>query len=138
MQERTIVCPAGEELVITSRQKKDRVKVNQLFSITSRQGLFKGKQMGIPLTEMYMDFNKEEQWFYKMLWQALNFKTNQATIAQKELSKHESNKLSSAYQSLKQKQLVRRVRQEVYMINPNAVIYPETQADNIKLWDSLV
>ena len=137
MQERTIVCPAGEELIISSR-RKDRVKVNQLFSITSRQGLFKGKMMGIPLTELYMDFNKEEQWFYKIIWQALNFKTNQATVLQGELSKHESNKVSSAYQSLKQKDLVRRVRKEVYMINPNAIIYPETQADNIKIWDSLV
>lgn len=137
MQEMMFICNPNEEIIVSSKSRETKPKINQPFSCISRQGLYRGKLMGIPLTELYMDFNKEEQWFYKMIWKALNFKTNQAVIEQSKLTKHESNKLSSAYQSLKQKDLVKRVCKETYMINPNAVIYPDTQTENIKLWDSL-
>jgi hypothetical protein len=134
MHDQTIVFSSDEDLIIT---KKSKTKINQPYIAISRKGLFKGKQMGIPLTEMYMDFNKAEQWFYKKLWQNLNYKTNQATVIQSELTKSESNALSAAYTSLKEKDLVKRVRKEVYMINPRAVIYPDTQQENIQIWDSL-
>lgn len=134
MYDQTIVFSSDEEVIIN---KKTKTKIGQPYVAISRQGLYKGKQMGIPLTEMYMDFNKAEQWFYKRLWQNLNYKTNQATIIQSELTKSESNALSAAYTSLKAKDLVKRVRKEVYMINPRAVIYPDTQQENIKIWDSL-
>ncbi len=134
MQDQTIVFSSDEDVIIT---KKAKARLNQPYAYISRSGEYKGKRMGIPLTEMYMEFNKSEQWFYKKLWQSLNYKTNQATILQADLTKSESNALSTAYTSLRSKDLVRRVRKELYMINPNAVIYPETQEDNIKIWNTL-
>jgi hypothetical protein len=134
MSDQTIILGSNEELVV-SQKYKDRI--DQPYCYISRAGLHKGKQMGIALTEMYMEFNKAEQWFYKKLWQNLNYKTNQATILQSDLTKSESNALSAAYTSLRAKDLVRRVRKEIYMINPNAVLHPSTQATNIVIWDSL-
>lgn len=135
MQDQTVIFNISEEVIVTKRAK---AIIKQPYCYISRAGEYKGKSMGIPLTEMYMDFNKSEQWFYKKLWQNLNYKTNQATILQSDLTKSESNALSTAYTLLKNKGLVRRVRKEVYMINPNAVLYPETQEENIRIWNSLV
>lgn len=134
MPDQTIIFSSDEEIII---KKQHKTRINQPYVTISRSGLYKGKTMGIALTEMYMDFNKAEQWFYKKLWKALDYKTNQATIIQSELTKVESNNLSAAYTSLRKKELVKRVRKEVYMINPHAVIYPDTQDENIKIWDSL-
>jgi DNA-binding transcriptional regulator YhcF (GntR family) len=51
--------------------------------------------------------------------------------------KTELNRLSQAYQSLSKKGLVKRLRKEHYLINPDALFYSKTYKEVKQRWESI-
>lgn len=88
-----------------------------------------------PLIETMLDFSKPEAWFFKMLLETYNNTTGLSTLI---VSFSDSDKVtaSRSYKSLNQRDLVRRVKRQVYMINPCALITNQWK-EQIKIWESL-
>ena len=60
----------------------------------------------------------------------------QVVIDMGDMTPSQKSKFSNGYTSLKQKDLVRRVKKGVYMINPNAII-PAKHTAELTIWNSL-
>lgn len=108
------------------------------FTMIGRAHMVNNNLVGFNLMDAVLNFNKEEQWFFKLIHDAMDYETNLASLAAFEFNKTNQNRMSKAYQSLKEKNLVRRVKKGVFMINPEAIIYPANHDKNKERWDSLV
>lgn len=135
LDEKTIYFDSSEELIISSKQKS---KSNlPPFQMVGRKYIKGNKTMGYDYTGVLLSLNKEEQWFYTLIRQHINFRTNEAIILSSSLTATEKVKASKAYKSLNSKGLLKKVKKENYLVNPDAVIYPPNY-ENIKLlWDSI-
>ena len=134
--ERTLVTDPDYELKITTEKRKEK-RPNPPFTAVGRE-YYKGQDMmGYPLISTLLTFSKGEQWFYGLIHKELDYTNNIAQILSSSLSKSDLPKMSKAYNSLKAKGLVKRVKKELYIVNPDALIHPNYyEAIKIK-WDSL-
>ena len=124
------------ELHITTEKRKQK-KLCPPFTGVGREYYAGGKVLGYPLIAVLLAFNKGEQWFYGLIHSNLDYTNNTAHIPSSSLSKSDLPKMSIAYKSLKAKGLVKRIRKELYIVNPDALIHPNFY-DAIKLkWNSL-
>lgn len=92
---------------------------------------------GYPILDTMLNFNKEEQRFFKLLIDNLNTETNVCSLTHVEFNDTQVVKLSKTYTALKELDLVKRVGKRIYMINPKAVIPPKTYDEAQTFWDSL-
>ncbi len=94
-----------------------------------------GKQgTSYPLLQTMLEFTKPEAWFFSLLLKAHQEDTGLSDISNLNFSKTELNTLSKAYLSLHSRNLVKRIRRQVYMINPNAIITSNWK-DHNNLWN---
>ncbi len=125
---------SNEELVIRTRARGTK----PMFLMIGNPVKVKDKLPGFPLLETILKFNKEEQWFFNLLLEHLNIETNECDISSVELTGYAVPKVSKAYGPLKEMKLVYRVRKNVYLINPTAIIPPLTYEDVQKRWDEVI
>ena len=142
LNERILVTDPDYELNITTEKRKKK-RANPPFTAVGREyntGYDSNRvpiKKGYPFISTLLAFNKGEQWFYGLIHDQLDYTNNIAHILSSSRSKSELPKMSNAYTSLKAKGLVKRVRKEVYIVNPDALISPNYyEAIKIK-WDSL-
>ncbi len=126
---------SSEELIITKRNMT-RVRI-PMFHMIGRKSKPSGHLTAVPLLEMVLNFNKEEQWFFGLLWGKMDIITNECDLSDMECTVTDTNRKSRAYISLKEKNLVKRIRKGVYMINPLAAIHPKGFELAKRKWDSL-
>lgn len=88
-----------------------------------------------PLIETMLEFSKPEGWFFKVLLETHNEATGLSPITVS-FSNTDRVTASRAYKLLNQRNLVRRVKRQVYMINPRALITNQWK-EHIKVWESL-
>ena len=88
-----------------------------------------------PLIETMLEFSKPEGWFFKVLLETHNEATGLSPITVS-FSNTDRVTASRAYKLLNQRDLVRRVKRQVYMINPCALITNQWK-EHIKVWESL-
>lgn len=63
-----------------------------------------------------------------------DYKTNIAVLSRSSLSEKESRSLDRAYKGLAKNEVVQRIRDETYLLNPK--IFISTPQDEIKIWDT--
>ena len=88
-----------------------------------------------PLLETLLELSKPEAWLFKILLDTYNDQTG-LSILTVSFSGTDKVTASKAYKSLNQRDLVRRVKRQVYMINPCALITNQWK-EQIKIWESL-
>jgi len=130
--ETRIYANPDEDLVITTK-RKNRNNVPPFF-MGGRVGTIRSKKMGYPLLDVMADMTKPEAWFFKELRHSMDIRTSVGIMKNGDLSLSDRQKKKLAYAPLKEKDLVRRVKKETYMINPDALIYPETYEESKKAW----
>lgn len=99
-------------------------------------GMTNGQGQAYPLLETMCDFNKAEAWFFKILLDTHSETTGLSDISKCTFTRTDLNVLSKAFKSLHQRNLVKRVRRQVYMINPSGLITNNWQNHN-PVWQSL-
>lgn len=130
------------QLTVTAEKRKDK-RLNPPFTAVGRsyqKGLDSNRDkimVGYPFISVLLAFNKGEQWFYGLLHSELDYTNNIAQVLSSSLSKSDLPKMSKAFKSLCEKGLVKRVRKELYIVNPDAVIQPTYYEAIKKKWDSL-
>lgn len=94
----------------------------------------------IDLIDEVMKSNKAEQFVIRKIKDGINYSNGYSavvSIRRKELTSTEQQYLDMGYKSLKSRNLVIRVAQGMYMLNPNALIVPNyTKA--IEIWNEAV
>ena len=135
--EKTIFIPPGEELILSSRKKKNKLKEQVPHRYVGETWMVRGKPKGYSYTDVLLTLSGPEQWLFKMIKDNVDYRNNIAVVVSSTLSKTEANKLFSAYKLLNQKDLVRRVGPNRYMVNPDAFVNLENHEQNKLLWDQL-
>lgn len=140
--EKILVTDPDYQLTITAVKRKDK-RACPVFTGVGRPYQVRRDHnhapvmKGYPFISVLLTFNKGEQWFYGLLHSELDYTNNIAQIKSSSLSKSDLPKMSKAFKSLCAQGLVKRVRKELYMVNPDAVIHPTYYEAMKKKWDSL-
>lgn len=95
------------------------------------------KIFGIDLLKELANSSKAGQWLLLKIKDGINYDNDYnpvVNIVSKELTSTEVQYLKRGYAELVAKDLVRRIKQGHYMINPNALI-PPNYDEAIKVWD---
>lgn len=90
-----------------------------------------------PYEMTLLDLSSNEAKMFKLIRQAYDNATGLSVV---DLSNHtpsQRNKLSNGYKALKSRQLVKRVKQKVYMINPQAVVNLPLCSELYEQWKKL-
>ena len=90
-----------------------------------------------PYEETLLDLSKPEAWLFKLMLKGWSRDTGYTTLDLSHLSKVEQDKASEAYGKLRERNLVRRVRKQLYLINPCAKIHLDNFEELNKMWHSL-
>jgi hypothetical protein len=125
---------SDEELVITTRNKSRSDK--PVFMMIGSPVKVRNRPSGFPIMKTMCEFNKEEQWFFKLLLDNLNTDTNMCDISHIEFTSTEIPKVSRAYRPMFELGLVKRFKKGIYMINPTAIIPPTSYEEVQARWDS--
>lgn len=118
------------------RKSKPKSK-KPMFSMVGELAINHRQLSGIPLLDLMLDFNKDQQRFFKMLLNSRNVENNYCDIRGNEITPTDKVKISKAYNALKELDLVKRVGVGTYMINPKALIPPTNYESAQREWDSL-
>ena len=139
MNERSIAAiylEAGKKIVVqddTSHKDIPYYKIGN--GKTNRQGT------SMNLIQLMADMTKPEQVMMKLLESNLDMwnpnAMNCVYIRLQDLSSTEAQYIKRAYPLLESKNLVKRVKRGLYMLNPEAIIPPVNQKETIELWNSL-
>lgn len=127
----TIACAIGDELVITTREKaKAQRRQPRPSWLAIGTGMETRKFKSYPYEMTLLDLNSNESKMFTLIRQAYNTDTGLSIV---DLSSHtpsQKNELSRGFKALEQRELVKRVKPKVYMINPLAIV-------NLSLFDEL-
>ena len=78
------------------------------------------------LIDIMSEMSPQEQWLFKIVKEAITGSTNDLTckvfIPSSELTNAEKQKLKIAYKRLREKDLIRRIKRQHYMVNPMMLI----------------
>ena len=107
------------------------LKTNELPSYdTIGNGMTTRHFTSYPYEETLLELSKPEAWFFKLLLKAWRTGNGYSDISNMTFTATEKVVASNAYKKLKARDLVRKVKNQVYMINPTAKI-------NLSLFDEL-
>jgi len=124
------------EVEITTKCKQKSVRRDPYMLILGGP-FMKGKQKS--LLQLIKEMSFAEKWFFLHVATSISCKDNTAYVDSKTLTKAEVNKKISAYKTLKEKNIIRRVKREYYMVNPRMIqLTDEFQSSCEAQWDSLV
>ena len=84
-----------------------------------------------------LKFNKGEQWMMGIIFEDGENHNLQCVIRGKALSKTDKNKLSVAYKSLREKDIIRRVKREYYMVNPTFLVPSKDRESLYEFYNTL-
>ena len=90
----------------------------------------------IDLLEEVMNMSKAAQFVIKKIKDGISYETNYnpvVRLSRKTFTKSEQNYLDKGFKELQEKDLVRRIKQGHYMINPNALI-PIKYEEALEIW----
>lgn len=101
--------------------------------MTNRHGID-----SFPLVDTALDLTKPEANLFKLIYAAYDRNTGLSVIDSAHLTPSQRSKRSVVYSQLKERGLVKRVKQKTYMINPSAVINTSLYTSLKEQWDSTV
>ena len=131
-----VTCPSDQILEVTTKKKYNTPLPNfQMIGtgMTNRHGID-----SFPLVDTALDLTKPEANLFKLIYAAYDRNTGLSVIDSAHLTPSQRSKRSVVYSQLKERGLVKRVKQKTYMINPSAVINTSLYTSLKEQWDSTV
>ena len=127
----TIACAIGDELVITTREKAKAQKRQPRPSwLAIGTGMETRNFKSYPYEMTLLDLNANEAKMFMLIRQAYNTDTGLSGVSLSTYTPAQRTELSKGYKALEQRELVKRVKPKIYMINPLAIV-------NLNLFDEL-
>lgn len=120
------------ELIKDFKPKYNKKKVKPVPQGVSYIGV------GYPYEKVLLDLTANETRLYKLILEAYNYKTGYSFVDTSNESQSVKTELSKGYKGLKSKGLVKRVKQQTYLINPCAKIHLELFDELYTVWNKLV
>ena len=127
----------GTRLIVTQEadapieQKKPRPHYNIIGS-----GMKTRYFQSYPYEETLLDLSKPEAWFFRIIFKAWG-QDGYSDISHIKFTPTEKAVASAAFKKLKERDLVRRVKKQVYLINPCAKIRLDLFDDLFAVWYGL-
>ena len=90
-----------------------------------------------PYEKTLLELSANEIKLYSLILDAYDLNTGYPIIDTSKVSKSDKVKLSLGYKQLKERGLVKRVKQRTYLINPTAKIHLSLLDDSYTVWNSL-
>ena len=119
-----IVCLMDEELIVTSRKvKKTAPKKPRPSWSAIGNGMQTRHFNSYPYEKTLLDLTANEAKLYKLVLDNYDCNTGYAIVDMSQCSASDKVSLSRGYKGLKQRDLLKRVRQQTYLINPTAKIH---------------
>ena len=131
-----INCSENERLVITTEPIKAARKPRPSYS-TIGNGMKTRYFESYPYEETLLELNSNESKLYKLILRGYERNTGYSYVDTSGLSASDKSKLSLGYKGLKQKGLVKRVKQKTYLINPTAKIHLQLFDELWEVWNNL-
>lgn len=120
------------ELIKDFKPKYNKQKVNPMPQGVSYIGV------DYPYENVLLDLTANETRLYKLILEAYNYKTGYSFVDTSGETQSVKTELSKGYKGLKSKGLVKRVKQQTYLINPCAKIHLELFDELYAVWNKLV
>jgi len=135
----TIACAIGDELIVTTREKTPTKKRNprpQWISIGT--GMHTSKFTSYPYELTLLSLTANETRMFILIREAYSPDTGLSMVNLNGYTPSQKTELSKGYKGLKGRNLVKRVKQKVYMINPSAIVHLELFDELYDMWINLV
>mgnify|MGYP003404686305 FL=1 len=129
------VCSIDEEIVISTKTKYKKPRPSYT---TIGNGMKTRHFQSFPYEKVLLDLTANETRLYKLILEAYNYKTGYSFVDTSNESQSVKTELSKGYKGLKSKCLVKRVKQQTYLINPCAKIHLELFDELYTVWNKLV
>lgn len=135
-----LIQPKHDEQLVISTKKIPKSKKPPWIAIA---GGPRAKHNDKHLLQLIGEMTAPERWFFLYVASKMDHTSNVAIIRNAELSKSHINAKTKAYKALHGKGLLKRVKREYYMVNPNIIIPLEGDADrdiyleSTKKWNSI-
>ena len=127
----------SDEVLEVSRRKLYKATPNY-FKIGNGTYSKRYNLMALDLIYEMSIMTPQELWFINELKKAfLSYETTEAFICTSSLSSSDRQKMQKAYSRLHAKNLVRRIKRQHYLINPDLII-PNDYQGTREIWDNLI
>jgi len=120
-----------DEISVTKVKKIPKVDLPP-YRLIGRAGVHK-KIKGINTNDLFMGFSKKANWLFWLLDKQRDMATNTIILRSKSLTPAERKAVSIAFKELKNKDVVKRIKKEHYIINPK-VMLPHPNKEYPKVW----
>lgn len=128
------VCSDEEEIVISTKRKH---KAPRPSYSTIGNGMKTRHFQSYPYEKVLLDLTSNEIRMYKLILDAYDYKTGYSFVDVSEQPQSVKTELSKGYKGLLAKGLVKRVRQQLYLINPSAKIHLELFDELYDVWNKV-
>ena len=133
----SIVCEFGKQLIITTEDlSKTKNKKPRPSWTAIGNGMETRHFKSYPYEEALMQFTANEDKMYRLILKNYDYTTGYSVVDTATFSPSEKNKLSLGYKALKQRDLVKRVKQKTYLINPTAKIHLNLFDELLAVWEA--
>ena len=129
------VCSNDEEIVISTKIKHKKPRPSYT---TIGNGMKTRHFQSFPYENVLLGLTANETRLYKLILEAYNYKTGYSFVDTSNETQSVKTELSKGYKGLKSKGLVKRVKQQTYLINPCAKIHLELFDELYAVWNKLV
>jgi len=117
-----------------------KIDVYKKFRSKYRPYWYIGKEYGrdMDILDLIRSLNDSEYWMLKLLIDRMTSKKHIGVIRGKTLTKTEKQRVYRGYKGLREKDLVRRIKREYYMVNPIKIgAHPEYRDDLLEDYNRL-
>jgi hypothetical protein len=129
------ILPDGEDLIITKVSRKSEV-VPAYTCIGGHMSYYSSEKGYPDLFDTLKDISKLGTWFFWSLMKERNITTNESKFSAANAA--ESRKITTAYKELYALNMVKRIKQQLYLINPKVVLPEKGEYLKVKTrWESL-
>jgi len=101
------------------------------FMLVGRGGRSRYGMESINLVQAMAEMDKDEIRLFRLIEQTMDWKTNIALVPTGGMSKAERNSIYRGYKKLREKDYIRRVGNQKYMVNPRLIIPGHLNAEEV-------
>jgi len=101
------------------------------FRLVGRGGRNKHGLESMDTIDLLLTMDADERFFFRILNKTFDWKTNIGMVPVKGMSRAEKNKVYRGYRKLRERDVVRRIKSGIYMINPTVIVPSHLQADEV-------
>ena len=133
----SIVCEFGKQLIITTEDlSKTKNKKPRPSWTAIGNGMETRHFKSYPYEEALMQFTANENKMYRLILKNYDYTTGYSVVDLSSCTPSEKSELSRGYKALKQRDLVKRVKQKTYLINPTAKIHLNLFDELLAVWEA--